>query len=192
MPLATYEYATRNEGCSGCHGRSLGFDSAIALGPYDGPLRHLVLGLKNRSGAWVARWLIDLLVEVRGEDLRGLQADLVVPVPLHWRRRLSRRHNQAEALAGRLSRILGLESRNPLRRVRSTAKLAGKGRTERAALLRGAFSLRKPDLQLEGGVLLVDDVLTTGATCGSAARVLRKAGAKPVVAVVIARAHGRS
>lgn len=191
MPLAAYEYTSRKEGCHSCHGRALGFDSAVALGPYDGPIRHLVLGLKKRSGTWLARWLSDLLMEARGDDLRNLRAELAVPVPLHWRRRLSRGHNQAEVLAERLARELHLECRNPLRRVRHTEKLAGKTPSERAALLRGAFSLRKPDLRFEGGILLVDDILTTGATCGSAARVLRKAGARPVVAVVIARASGR-
>ncbi len=191
MPLAAFEHASRSEGCSECHGRSLGFDAAVALAPYQGPIRHLVLNLKKRSGTWVARWLVDLLLEARGETLRSLGVRQVAPIPLHWRRRFSRGHNQAEALARRLAHALDASYLDPLRRVRSTEKLAGRGRTERANLLRGAFTLSKPQARLDGGILLVDDILTTGATCGAAARTLRKAGARPVIAVVIARAQGR-
>ena len=178
MPLATYEHATRKEGCSECHGRSLGFDAAVALGSYDGPIRHLVLSMKRRSGGWMARWLIELLMEARGEAVRGLGVSQVVGVPLHWRRRLSRGHNQAEGLARALSRAVDGTYLEPLRRVQATEKLAGRGRTERADLLRGAFALRRPGVRIEGGVLLVDDVLTTGATCGAAARALEEGGGR--------------
>ena len=115
-----------------------------------------------------------------------------MPVPLHWRRRLERGYNQAEALADALARRLGLRSARPLRRVKATAILAGAGRTERLERLRGAFRARRAR-PLDGRtVLLVDDILTTGATCGSAARALKKAGAARVVAVVVARAEGRA
>ncbi len=98
MPLATHEHATPSQGCAECHGRSLGFDAALALGPYDGPIRRLVLRLKRRSGSWVARWLVDLLLEASGDALRNFNPTQVVAVPLHWQRRLSRGHNQADAI----------------------------------------------------------------------------------------------
>ncbi len=183
-------------GCSECRGKPLGFDAALALAPYQGPLRDLCLRLKHRRDAWLARWLADLMVEARRSALQVEAARdpeaLVVPVPLHWTRRLERGYNQAEALADALTRRLGLRSARPLRRIKATAILAGAGRTERAERLRGAFRAR-PGRRLEGRtVLLVDDILTTGATCGSAARALKKAGAARVVAVVVARAEGRA
>ena len=121
-----------------------------------------------------------------------MAAPWVVPVPLHWRRRFARGYNQAEALARGVARSLALpNSARPLRRVSATPTLARAGRSERAELMKGAFRAR-PRGGLKGRtVLLVDDILTTGATCGAAARALKRAGAsRVVVLVVVARAGG--
>jgi ComF family protein len=189
--IGPWSYLDR--GCSECRGKPLGFDAALALAPYQGPLRDLCLRLKHARDAWLARWLAELLIDARRDPLSSeLSRDpsaLIVPVPLHWRRRFARGYNQAEALADALARRLGLRSSRPLRRVKWTDRLAGIGRTERAEQLRGAFHSRP----LTGRtILLVDDILTTGATCSSAARALKKAGAARVVAVVVARAEGRA
>jgi len=180
-------------GCSECRGRSLGFDRAIALGPYSGPIRHLCLSLKRDRNAWMARWVAELVAEGQAGALREEAEAIpwVVPVPLHWRKRLRRGYNQAEALAQGLARPLGLGVRPALRRVVETPALALAGRSERAKLLRDAFQAR--DLRgLRGQpVLLVDDILTTGATAGAAARALKRAGASRVVLVVVARAEGK-
>jgi ComF family protein len=180
-------------GCDECRGVALGFDAAIALGPYNGPIRDLCLRIKHRRDAWLAPWLAELVVEARRDALnREIGSDsraIVVPVPLHWRRRLGRGYNQAEAIADALADRLGLRMSLALRRIKGAAILAGAGRAERRERLRGAFRSRS---RLDGRtVLLVDDILTTGATCGAAARALKKAGAKRVVAVVIGRAEGK-
>jgi ComF family protein len=166
----------------------LGFDASLALGPYEGALRELCLRLKHERNAWLAPWLSDLLVEARRDAVGRLPADAwVVPVPLHWWRHWRRGYNQAEALACGLARRLGLSIRRPLRRVMATKKLAEMGPSERARVLRGAFRAR-PRPGLTGRtVLLVDDVLTTGATCGAAARALKQAGAARVIVIIIAR-----
>jgi ComF family protein len=184
-------------GCSECRGRSLGFDRAIALGPYQGPIRHLCLALKHEPNAWIARWLAELVVESCSESISAElaaepgPAPWVVPVPLHWWRRMRRGYNQAEALAESVARPLGLKSRRLLRRVSSTPTLARVGRSERAKLMREAFQVSRPAGLAGRTVLLVDDILTTGATCGAAARALKRAGASRVVAVVVARAEGK-
>ena len=178
-------------GCSKCRGRALGFDAALALGMYEGPVREICLKLKRGSNAWLARWTADLMFDAFGEALREQAACGVTYVPLHWRRRFERGYNQAEAVAARLAKRLDLRLVRPLRRVRRTPKLSGIGRVERAELMRGAFRV-KHGAKLGGArVLLIDDVLTTGATCGAAARALRKAGASGVTAIVVARAEGR-
>jgi ComF family protein len=193
MPVGPH--ADLNGGCSECRGRSLGFDRAIVLGPYQGPIRHLCLSLKHERNAWMARWLAELLVEARLEAIRaaidGESPARVVPIPLHWFRRMFRGYDQADELAIAMARALKLKLRRPLKRVVSTPKLAQIGRVERAEIMRHAFRAR-PRRDLQGRtVLLVDDILTTGATCGAAARALKKAGASKVVVVAVARAEGK-
>jgi predicted amidophosphoribosyltransferase len=186
-------FAAGPSGCGECSGRRLGFDQAIALGPYQGPIRHLCLRLKRVQGAWLADRLVDLLLEARGDSIRSVEAAAVVPIPLHWRRRLHRRYDQAEALALALAHRLTLPIARPLSRVRSTEALWRLGRVKRQMLMRGAFRVDpRRLLGLDGRpVLLVDDILTTGATSGAASRALKLAGVGSVTAVVIGRAEGR-
>jgi ComF family protein len=192
MPTGPWEDA--RGGCSECRGRSIGFDRALAIGPYQGPIRDLCLALKHETNAWLARWAADLLIESKGDQLRANSPERVVPVPLHWRRALGRGYNQAEALAERLASRLGARLIPALRRAKWTPKLSGKGRTERLEQLRGAFRPRGAWARSIPGrtVLLVDDILTSGATCGEAARALKRAGAARVVVAVIGRAEGRA
>jgi ComF family protein len=188
--LSVGPFADLRGGCAECRDRSLGFDSALALGPYEGAIRELCLRLKHEQNAWLAPRLSDLFVEARREAMNSLPSDAwVVPVPLHWSRRWRRGYNQAEALAFGLARQLGLPVRQPLQRVIATKRLAHKGRTARANIMRGVFRARGDRKLVGRTVILVDDVLTTGATCGAAARALKKAGAARVVVVVIARAE---
>jgi ComF family protein len=186
--LSAGPFADLRGGCAACRDRSLGFDAALALGPYNGDIQDLCLRLKHESNAWLAPWLSELFVEARRDAISDLPRDAwIVPVPLHWWRRWRRGYNQAEALAHGLARRLDLPVHQPLRRIVATQRLAHKGRTVRAEVMRGAFRARR-SRQLAGRtVLLVDDVLTTGATCGDAARALKKAGAARVIVVVIAR-----
>lgn len=181
-------FADLRGGCSKCRDQSLGFDAALALGTYEGPLRDLCLRLKHERNAWLAPWLCDLLVEARRAELSRLPADAwVVPVPLHWLRRLRRGYNQADALTRGLARRLKLGVHRPLRRIRSTDPLAQKAATERRKAMRGVFRARRDPALRGRTVLLVDDIMTTGITSSEAARTLKKAGAKRVVVAVLAR-----
>ena len=193
MPVGPFALLTK--GCSECRGRSLGFDAAVALGPYQGPIRGLCLQLKHEPNAWLARWVADLVAQSAGPALRAEVAAgaWVVPVPLHWTRRFARGYNQAEALALGLARSLHLKVHAPLRRVTRTPALALIGRTERAKIMRDAFTIRRrfPSRLAGRTILLVDDILTSGATAGAASRALKRAGAKRVVVVVVGRAEGK-
>jgi ComF family protein len=181
-------YADLRRGCAACRGRTIGFDAAVALGPYEGTLRELCLRLKHERNAWLAPGLCELWAEARAEAIGELPSDAwIVPVPLHWWRHWRRGYNQAEALAHGLARRLKRPVRRSLRRVAATDKLAVLSRTERTKTMRGAFRARR-NASLKGRtIILVDDVLTTGATCGAAARALKRAGAKRVIVAVIAR-----
>lgn len=141
----------------------------------------------------MARSLGELLGQARGEILESAAVDWIVPVPLHWSRRWLRGFNQAEELASALAHLLNRPRLNALRRGRRTPRLAGLSSTQRREQLQGAFTTNRQTVSaLDGAtVLLVDDILTTGATCGAAARALKAAGVRRVVVAVIARA-GRS
>ena len=181
-------YANLERGCSACRGRSIGFDSVVAFGNYGGELRDLCLHLKIEKNAWLAWWLAKLLAEGRTETLTALPADAcVAPIPLHWQRYWRRGYNQADALARGLAKHLHKPYCNALRRVVATDKLTKKAATERRDIMHNVFRVR-PRARIKGRtVILVDDVMTTGATCGDAARTLRRAGAEKIIVAVIAR-----
>jgi ComF family protein len=175
-------------GCASCRDRSLGFDASFAMGPYEGALRELCLLLKHEYNAWLAPRLSDLLLEARRDAFSILPSDtVVVPVPLHWWRYWQRGYNQAEALAEGVAKRLKFPIRRVLKRVVRTRRLADLSRTTRSEVMREAFHARARSKLNGRTVLLVDDVLTTGATCGAAARALKKAGAARVVVAVVAR-----
>ncbi|GIW87901.1 MAG: competence protein ComF [Isosphaeraceae bacterium] len=183
--------------CPSCRGRPQSYEAAVALGPYTGSLRRLCLALKHPYQGWLAPTLMTALLERHRDWIDAWIAQsgsrrppAVVAIPLHWTRFLVRGYNQAEALAAVLARRLGLPRLKVLRRVRATPRLAPLAASRRAVELRRAFVLRRPAHAIANrDVLLVDDVLTSGATCGAAARLLRQAGAKRVLVVVVARAE---
>jgi predicted amidophosphoribosyltransferase len=114
-------------------------------------------------------------------------ADVVTWVPLSRRRKAERGFDQARVLAVAVGREMGLPVRCLLRRTVSTGPQAKRDATERRSAMRGSFLVRER-AQVDGCVLLVDDVLTTGATAGACAEVLLERGASSVVLVVAARA----
>jgi ComF family protein len=185
-------FADVADGCVHCRDEKLHLDRAVRLGPYDGLLRELILRMKYAAGESLAEQLGALWAEHAADQWRALGPDLVIPVPLHWRRRWSRGYNQSAALAHALAARLRLPCRERwLRRTRhtpmQTQQTAAAARRDN---VRDAFQARpRPGLQGKT-VLLVDDVLTTGSTASAAARALRAAGAARVVVAVLA--HGPS
>jgi len=125
------------------------------------------------------------MADAAGDLFEGI--DIVVPVPLHWRRRRQRGFNQAEALA----RTLGMPWRNALRRTRRTPSQTELPAAQRHRNVREAFALRRRAAVSGRSILLVDDVATTGATLEACAEVLRAAGAREVRALTVARVATR-
>jgi ComF family protein len=184
-------YAIIEGRCRACRDESFRFGHVVRLGIYDGLLREVILLLKRQSGEGLAELLGECWAENRDAELRALQVDAVVPVPLHWLRRFRRGYNQSAALGRGLSARLGVSCRpNWLRRIRNTPPQTRQTPAGRKANVRGAF-LASGGAAMKGrSLLLVDDVMTTGATADDAARAFLEVGARVVHVAVLARAQG--
>jgi ComF family protein len=177
--------------CTRCRPDAFQFEQAMRLGPYDGLLRESILRMKLRAGEMLAELLGMIWAEKMVSRLRPLAGDMVIPVPLHWRRRLSRGYNQSEILARALADHLQVPYRSRwLRRIRATPQQTQQTPTGRRDNVRGAFKCRSHPALRGRTVVLVDDVLTTGSTCSEAARALRGAGATRVIVAVLAHSQG--
>ncbi len=174
--------------CGLCRSGLLGFDRASSFGFYDGALRSLIHLLKYSGMKPLAPRLSLLMDKALPIDERY---DVIVPVPLHWKRRWKRGFNQAELLASEVSRHRGIPISNALRRTKATVNQAGLTSAGRRRNIAGAFAARE-GMGLTGKrVLLIDDVFTTGATASACARALKKAGAGHVSLLTLARAERR-
>ena len=164
------------------------YTRARAAVRYDDVARTLVHALKYQDrtdlapamGRWMARAGHELLDD----------ADVLVPVPLHWRRAWRRRYNQSGALARIIERQTGVKVvAEALKRIRPTEQQIGLSRPQRASNVQGAFKVAAPEQSRIAGrrVVLVDDVLTSGATVDACARALLRAKAASVDVLVFAR-----
>jgi ComF family protein len=171
--------------CALCRSGLRGFDAAYSFGAYEGVLRELIHVYKYGKVRTLARPLSGLLVQALPRDEAF---DATVPVPLYWRRRLQRGFNQAELLARGLSRRTGIPVVKALGRVRPTPTQAGLSNSARRQNVAKAFRSRS----VQGKrILLIDDVMTTGATAASCALALKQAGARRVALLTVARVDRR-
>jgi ComF family protein len=161
------------------------------LGIYGGAVRDLVLRMKQARNESLSLAAGRLLAERIAITLDADPADIVVPVPMHWVRRLIRGVNVAELLAESIAARLRIRfDTGVIRCCRKTDKQGTLTPAERRTNVRGAYRV-PADSSLRGAhVLLIDDVMTTGATASEIARVLRRSGARSVSVAVVARGVG--
>ncbi|MGB0497499.1 MAG: double zinc ribbon domain-containing protein, partial [Rubricella sp.] len=174
--------------CEGCARHPPAWEAGAAALLYEGVGRRLVLSLKHGDRLDMAPALARWIHRAAGPLVS--EADIIAPVPMHWTRLVMRKYNQAAELARALGRLSGVHVEpGLLTRTRRTAPLKGTGRAARNHRLAGAIALTRG---LEGEVrgkriLLVDDVLTTGATLSAAAEALHNSGVARVDIAVLAR-----
>lgn len=191
-PLCGIPYSTLTPNghlCGDCLAGAHHFDRARAAGLYTGLIREVIHRFKYGGQTYLARPLVKMLT-VPGKELTRLhQIDLIVPVPLHSKRLRQRGFNQASLLARRFGTNLKIPvDYFALRRSRWTEPQTGLSHRQRAANVKGAFDLTNRTKVRDKGILLVDDVLTTGETVNQCVRVLKKdGGAREVVVLTVAR-----
>ena len=186
--IGTEAEADAQDHCDSCLASPPGWDRGAAAVVYSGAGRRVVLSLKHGDRLDLVRPLAGWMASAGQRLLED--ADLVVPVPLHWRRLLKRRYNQSAELARILARGAGKPlAVDVLTRCRATTPQERMTAAERAANQAGAFAVsQRHHVVLDGAnVLLIDDVLTSGATLSSCAAALRAAGAARVDVLVLAR-----
>jgi ComF family protein len=181
--------------CPYCMGKGLRpFDQVVALGVFSDPLKHLIHRMKYHRRWGVGEELaLRLLDHKRVTELLG-DAECIVPVPLHRWRQMGRGYNQADVIARQLVTGRKIKVVHPLRRVRNTPSQTGMhAQQDRFENVKGAFELRvRAAGKIKGKrVVVVDDVMTTGATLQAVGRALKKAEPALLSAIVLAVADPR-
>ena len=181
-------YSSTDGGCIHCRKFSLNFASVTCLGMYHDTMRHAILGAKFGFSAVGLTALADLLIEQHRESFEQLEADIILPMPQFLESRLHRAFNAADPIAERLGQLMKVPVDRHILRRRGRSKPQKRVRlAERFENQRDTFRLCEPQLVEGQTVLLVDDVMTTGATCKEAARLLKSAKAKEIHVAVLAR-----
>lgn len=187
LPIGPYITAP-DTGCISCRDVKLWFDSVHCVTEYSGVIRALVHQYKYNRKEALAIPLSNFITESLDVSKLFGAADLVVPVPLFWKKRIRRQFNQSETLAKRLAKHYSVPiSATNLRRIRNTSTQVNLSRIQRSVNVEGAFEVRSPERLLGKSILLVDDVMTTGATASECARTLKDNGARSVSVVTLAR-----
>jgi ComF family protein len=183
------QYTDTSKGCMECGIGSHPFQQVIRLGLYDDLLRKACIRAKDRLQEPITAASGRTLVEEYSDAFHALEPDVLIPIPQHWTGRIFRTHNAAEVLAQVIGTMLGLTvNQKTLTRSRRTApQKRTQSIAERKSNQRGSFQISDASIVANKRVLLVDDVLTTGATANEAASELKRAGANVVGIAVIAR-----
>lgn len=176
--------------------RKYGLDGLWSLGIYEYPLRQAIGKLKYKWITELADNLTNILIEYFARNppylLDLIKKDqgknwLIVPVPLYWQRQNWRGFNQASLLGKLLAKKMGLKYQEALTRIKSTKQQVGQAASKRRENIKGAFSLTHNSLPITHNILLIDDVWTTGSTLKECCFILKKASAKSVWALTLAR-----
>jgi ComF family protein len=174
--------------CYACAAEAPSFDRARSAARYEGAVGEALRQLKYEKGFWTAPDVARMLHGCLNAEFSAQEFDMVVPVPLHHVRRRERGYNQSEVLAKELARLIGCQIKpGVVRRIRPTTTQTNLTAPQRLSNVKNAFRSRR-EKQLTGKcILLVDDVMTTGATVNACAKALKKGGAASVYVLTAAR-----
>ena len=184
-------YAVIDDRCHRCQNRRPVVSRLVRVGQFTGMLREFIHALKYENQSHLDRFLGQLLAAAIVGDKILSSVDMLIPIPLHWRRRWQRHYNQADLIARQTrhnlkEQGLNVAIRRDLLRVRHTKEQTTLAVSERMRNLRGAFAVR-PDADFTGKhICLIDDVTTTGTTLRVAANTLKQTNPARITAAVLA------
>jgi len=191
--LGPHTASTAKEGCTVCRGKNLHFDTMTSIAYYDGVIKTLIHKFKYARQKFLFNVLNNIII-THGklqEIVPGI--DVIVPVPLHWIKKIQRGFNQSELLSLGIQRhFLKPISTNNLCRIKNTASQTQLSKSQRQVNMHNAFVVKYPKLFMGKKILLVDDVLTTGVTASECSKKLKEFGAKSVHLFVLANAEHNS
>ncbi|MDR1560919.1 MAG: ComF family protein, partial [Holosporaceae bacterium] len=168
--------------CPFCLKKKPYFDRAVSVFNYDNFSKRLILKFKYEDVTYISKKLANWMYRVSENDIKN--ADIIVPVPIHFIKRLKRKYNQSELLAMELEKLSNIiyEPRI-LKKIKRTNQQEGLSREKRLKNVKGSFGIDQNYAEIlhSKTVVLVDDVLTTGATVNECAKVLKQAGATKVI-----------
>lgn len=174
--------------CANCREQQLHFRSARSAVEFTGVIKEVIHRYKYNHAAWFEPFLGQLLVEAAEPNLLPGNWDWIVPIPLHWWKRRDRTFNQSERIARFLSRATGIPLHTRLlKRVQPTHTQTRLSRAERTENVKRAFAFCGDDSIDGARIILIDDVLTTGATASACAKLLKQNGAEVVDVWTVAR-----
>lgn len=176
------------ECCRECRSKSFVFETARAVGLYDGNLREAIHKFKYNNGKRLGKIFAQLAVRAVEAERDFLEVDLVTAVPLNRKKEARRGYNQAQIFAHEVSNLIGKPSLSTLNCLRQTEDQSKLDFGARQKNVKGAFSLQKKTEVRGKSILLVDDVFTTGSTLNECTKVLLVGGSKKVNVLTIARA----
>jgi len=174
--------------CRACQKRELGFTRAFSVVNYTGAMRHLLHLFKYKNKTSLAKPFAALMADFfERYNLSRFKFDNFLSVPLHPTRLREREYNQSELLCEEMEKLLGIKNLTKnLKRIKHTAFQSSLNEDMRLNNTKGAFELKNPQDVFKKNILLIDDLLTTGATCSEAANIFKKSGANEIYVLTLA------
>ena len=169
--------------CDSCKEVNINFDRALSVFDYKEPISYLIQNFKYKNHKYHAKYFAEMLYSLYEKE--GLEVDVVTFVPMHEDRLEERKYNHAELLASEFSSLCKIEMKKLIEKVKETERQATLSFKDRLKNLSSSFRVIKSEVDAKR-VLVIDDVLTTGATADTIAKTLKKAGAKEVIILTVA------
>lgn len=174
--------------CEHCLKKKPAFDNAVSVFEYNDFSKNMILKFKYNDATYMSEQFSSWMYRVCELDIKN--ANFIIPVPIHFVKRLKRKYNQSELLAKEISEKSGIKYEpRILKKIKNTLAQEGLSKVHRQKNIKGTFEVDKKYVHLldKKTIVIVDDVLTTGATVNECAKMLKKCGVEKIIVITLAR-----